>query len=58
MKIKFTTLYLIILLSACSFHQNKQLEYALEFAEKTDKNLKRHWNIIKMILKNITQPYS
>ena len=58
MKIKFTTLYLIILLSACSFHQNKQLEYALEFAEKNRQELEKTLNIIKMILKNITQPYS
>ena len=42
MKIKFTTLYLIILLSACSFHQNKQLEYALEFAETTDRRVGRY----------------
>lgn len=41
MKIKFTTLYLIILLSACSFHQNKQLEYALEFAEKNRQELEK-----------------
>ena len=55
MKIKFTTLYLIILLSACSFHQNKQLEYALEFAEKNRQELEK---TLEHYQNDITQPYS